>query len=281
MKSILNNKKLLENLVKENYTYSDILIAAGLKLTGGNQRTLKKYIELFNLDISHFNQYIKNIPKKTEYRKEIFVENSNCGNKKIINEIIKYGLIKYECAREVCKNIGFWHGQPLTLQLEHKNGDNKDNRIENLEFLCPNCHTQTLTYGSKNRKSFTNKTNTKKIKPLIDFEFNKILFKIESGEVNNINEIFTIFNIRYSRENYKYLLEKLKSINNKEIISFIEKHSKNDNKIIYPNPLELLKLIEEKGFKQIAKEMNCSDTSLRKFLKSHGLKTIDKNKNIK
>ena len=44
MKSILNNKELLESLIKENYTYSDVLIAFGLKLTGGNQKTLKKYI---------------------------------------------------------------------------------------------------------------------------------------------------------------------------------------------------------------------------------------------
>lgn len=41
--------------------------------------------------------------------------------------------------------------KPLTLELDHINGNHKDNRLNNLRFLCPNCHTQTATYGSKSR----------------------------------------------------------------------------------------------------------------------------------
>lgn len=43
-----------------------------------------------------------------------------------------------------------WNGQPLVLQLEHKNGINNDNRLENLAFICPNCHSQTPTYAGRN-----------------------------------------------------------------------------------------------------------------------------------
>lgn len=271
MKSILNNKELLESLIKENYTYSDVLIAFGLKLTGGNQKTLKKYITLFNIDISHFNRYVKNIPKKRECNTNLFVENSTCGNKKIINEIIKYSLLKYECARDNCKNIGFWNGQPLTLQLEHKNGNNRDNRIDNLEFLCPNCHSQTTTYGSKNRESFKNKDNQKISFILIDFVLEEIIKSIEDKRVETINEIFPVCNIRYSKEKFKYILEKLKKLENKEVQSFLKEQT-NKNKIKYPKPEDLLKLVKEKGFKNVAQEMNCSDNAIRKFLKKHNLK---------
>jgi Zn finger protein HypA/HybF involved in hydrogenase expression len=48
-----------------------------------------------------------------------------------------------------CCRIEDWQDKPLVLQLEHKSGDNTDNRKENLELLCPNCHSQTETWGSK------------------------------------------------------------------------------------------------------------------------------------
>lgn len=56
---------------------------------------------------------------------------------------------KYEC--EVCQQGPTWNGQPLTLQVDHKDGDNQNHVPENLRFLCPNCHTQTPTYCGKKR----------------------------------------------------------------------------------------------------------------------------------
>lgn len=65
------------------------------------------------------------------------------------NRLIKEGLLEYRCY--ICGNIGEWNRQPLSLQLDHINGNHTDNRLENLRLLCPNCHSQTETYGRKNR----------------------------------------------------------------------------------------------------------------------------------
>ena len=54
--------------------------------------------------------------------------------------------VSYVCT--ICR-INEWQGQPLTLHLDHINGINNDNRFENLRLLCPNCHSQTETYGRR------------------------------------------------------------------------------------------------------------------------------------
>ena len=63
--------------------------------------------------------------------------------------IIKQKLIDYICSE--CGLSDEWNGKVISLQLEHKNGKNNDNRLDNLTFLCPNCHSQTDTYAGKNK----------------------------------------------------------------------------------------------------------------------------------
>lgn len=65
------------------------------------------------------------------------------------SRLIKEGLIEEKCNE--CNLGPIWNNKPLSLQLEHKNGNVKDNRLLNLCLLCPNCHTQTPTFGSKNK----------------------------------------------------------------------------------------------------------------------------------
>lgn len=78
---------------------------------------------------------------------EIFKENSHVSNEYIRKYIFQLNLIEYKCS-----NCGIieWDNKPLVLTLDHKNGNNCDNRLENLRFLCPNCHSQTDTFCGKN-----------------------------------------------------------------------------------------------------------------------------------
>jgi hypothetical protein len=61
--------------------------------------------------------------------------------------LIKAGLKENRCER--C-GINEWQEKPLAMQLHHINGEGLDNRLENLELLCANCHSQTETYGGRN-----------------------------------------------------------------------------------------------------------------------------------
>ncbi|GJQ43682.1 MAG: hypothetical protein JETCAE03_31800 [Ignavibacteriaceae bacterium] len=72
---------------------------------------------------------------------EIFVENSRLARFYIKKLIIQQNLLEYKCRD--CGLIDEWNGKKLVLELEHINGKNKDYRLENLTFLCPNCHSQT------------------------------------------------------------------------------------------------------------------------------------------
>jgi 5-methylcytosine-specific restriction endonuclease McrA len=65
---------------------------------------------------------------------------------------LKLRLVKAGLKDGLCERCGLdaWHGEPLHLALHHMNGDRLDNRLENLELLCPNCHSQTHTYSGRN-----------------------------------------------------------------------------------------------------------------------------------
>jgi DNA-binding CsgD family transcriptional regulator/5-methylcytosine-specific restriction endonuclease McrA len=65
---------------------------------------------------------------------------------------LKWRLIKEGLKQNRCERCGLtaWLGEPLTMALHHINGDRLDNRLENLELLCPNCHSQTETFAGRN-----------------------------------------------------------------------------------------------------------------------------------
>lgn len=79
---------------------------------------------------------------------DVFVENSTYARHRLKERIIKQELIPYECS--VCGMPPEWQGKPMSFVLDHINGINNDNRLENLRFVCHNCDSQLPTYKSRN-----------------------------------------------------------------------------------------------------------------------------------
>ena len=67
-------------------------------------------------------------------------------------KLLDAGLLEARCYADGCTITDTWNGKPITLQLDHINGNSDDNRLENLRMLCPNCHSQTETFGGRNTK---------------------------------------------------------------------------------------------------------------------------------
>ena len=112
-----------------------------------NRRRYTYYKNLFGLQEQHLALVVRSANSREANTVENTLCLSNKGSKHVRNLVLKKGLLEYICAK--CGLGAEWRGESLTLQLDHISGDRRDNRLENLRFLCPNCHTQTDTYASK------------------------------------------------------------------------------------------------------------------------------------
>ena len=115
---------------------------------------MHKVIQEFNLNINHFtgqgwNTGLKFKPFEAKPIENILVINSNYQSYKLKRRLIQEGFKENICER--CK-LSEWQGLPIPLELHHKNGNNRDNRLENIVLLCPNCHALTESYRGKNKR---------------------------------------------------------------------------------------------------------------------------------
>lgn len=160
MSNIKYTKEKLNLLVNECNSIRQLLLKLGLKASGGNYKNIKSRLIQFEIDHSHFCKSIwnknKRWIKKNTNIEVLLVKNCNYksglpySSFKLKNLLLKTGKKEYLC--ECCKNTT-WLDKPISLELHHINGINNDNRIENLQLLCPNCHSYTDNYRSKNKNA--------------------------------------------------------------------------------------------------------------------------------
>ena len=159
----------LQKVVDSSSSYKDVLRNLGMCDHGSNYDTLKKILDEYDIELTKLfenrkkinKEALKNLhKKKSKSLEEILVENSTyTSGHNLKKKILDANLKEYKCER--C-GLTEWQEEKIPLQIHHKNGIHNDNRIENIEFLCPNCHALTDTFAGKNVDHSKQKTKTKK-----------------------------------------------------------------------------------------------------------------------
>lgn len=153
-------KEEFELAAKNSFSIAEMCRKLGKRPSGGNYKIMHNAIDTYHLDVSHFrgqgwNKGLVFIPNPAKELSEILVKNSTYQSFKLKKRLLNSGLKAY-----CCENCGqsTWQGQAIPLELHHVNGDNRDNRLENLQLLCPNCHALTENYRGLNNKSAIGET---------------------------------------------------------------------------------------------------------------------------
>lgn len=142
------SKEEIEVKVQNCTSFSQLARELNYSSRGAVLETIKNYLINNDIDFSHFTGLAKNRVKRTE--ENIFIENSTA-NQTVLRRWYKKGQYsEYKCA--ICGQESMWNGKELVLILDHINGKNRDDRLDNLRWVCPNCNTQLETFGTRNIK---------------------------------------------------------------------------------------------------------------------------------
>ena len=209
----LSDEQFVE-LLKKSSTISEVLFKLGYSVKGNSWgfAKIRQRMSDLNLDGSIF----KGKSPITKYgslhkvnASDILKPNCKHARSVLRRYVINNNLIPYRCA--ICGCVE-WQGRTLSLELDHINGINNDNRIENLRFLCPNCHSQTTTYGSRNQQRNDSEYEiSDDLRNLIETEYRKR---------NNIKQVSAALGIRRRVVNKVVSESGLKKSNQKYVIRY-------------------------------------------------------------
>lgn len=211
----LSDEQFVE-LLKNSSTISEVLFKLGYSVKGNSWgfAKVKQRMSDLNLDGSIFKGKSPITKYGTLHKvnaSDILKPNCKHARSVLRRYVIKNNLIPYRCA--ICGCVE-WQGRTLSLELDHINGINNDNRIENLRFLCPNCHSQTTTYGSRNQQRNDSEYEiTDDLRNLVEAEYQKR---------RNIKQVSSALGVRRHVVNRIVSESGLKKSNQKYVIRYDE-----------------------------------------------------------
>lgn len=148
------DKERVQEAIKISDSFNETLRNLHIPTFGNNAQTLKRKIKEYDIDISHFSQkkhYQSGITNLHYISAQEYIDTHNfITSSKLKDKLFKEHLKENKCER--C-GISEWQGYPIVCQLHHIDGNNQNNNLDNLQILCPNCHSLTENYcGKVNQK---------------------------------------------------------------------------------------------------------------------------------
>jgi 5-methylcytosine-specific restriction endonuclease McrA len=301
------NKEELIEIVKNSMSYANVCKKIGISSVGGNFNKIKKYIKLYEINIDHFTgqgwntgDRYKFFGKLIPLDKILQGEHPTFSTTHLRERLIKEGLKEEKC--EICKIIN-WNNKKISFHLDHIDGDNTNHKLDNLRILCPNCHSQTDTYGNKRKR---NKNNYQSKLELLTAIYNsknytevkKRLNLSRNGDNNFIKNILFNYNVKFTeKEKIQNIILKEIEFNNinkleKDIIKRVGtnnilknyckcgKEIKNNSKTCVdcyaikqrkvenrPSKNDLVLMIKETSMEAVGKKYGVSGNAVKKWLK--------------
>jgi transposase-like protein/Zn finger protein HypA/HybF involved in hydrogenase expression len=282
--SDINDEEFIK-IISESTSTKQILLGVGYQSANGSgaysifsrecdKRNIEKPVYVQKTTIGDFSK------KNKKQDNEVFIEKSTYTRCSLKKRIIKNKLIKYECSK--CGLVDKWVGEKISLQLEHINGINDDNRLINLTFLCPNCHSQTNTYAGKKLKitHYCECGNEKN-------KYSKICSVCSSNKQRTVvrpsyeDLMKEIKELGYCGTGRKYGVSDNAVRNWKKCYCDCgnEKHrdskmcsvcsSNKQRTVVRPSYEQLIIEIEETNYVQVGKKYGVSDNAIRKWMKNY------------
>lgn len=140
--------------VQESKSLRQVVLRLGLNESGGTFLTMKRRLLDWQVDTSHFlgkgagrdTQPHNAVPLDDVLENKTYLRSSYLKEK-----LLRAGKLQHRCMGNDC-GLTEWRGKPLVLELDHVDGNKKNNSLDNLKLLCPNCHSQTDTWRNRKRR---------------------------------------------------------------------------------------------------------------------------------
>ncbi|MFI1714033.1 HNH endonuclease signature motif containing protein [Streptomyces litmocidini] len=147
-------REVLVEAVAASTNMCEVLRRLGVEVVGGQHTHISRRIKAYGIDVSHFRAPSRQgKPWRPRTPETLLVEQTGPQTRRIPSDRLAWALMESGAQKRcvMCGNNGSWRGRPLRLEIDHVDGDWRNNRIENLRFLCPNCHSATDNYRGRGK----------------------------------------------------------------------------------------------------------------------------------